>query len=330
MRNRSIRFRLTVWYSFALTAGLIIFGLATWLSMRHSLMRDLSRSLIARAASVQSFISVELADPNVHLEEELDEYSHGFPEGSYLRVSTGSGKLVFTSNPIFPWSADSSDAVRIRRITWNQRGYMLLSQAALVKGQPLRLAISASVDEAERVLDRLRLFLLTLLPIVMAVASVGGGWLSRRALKPVDELTRAARSISFDNLSERLFVPQTGDELERLAQTWNSMLSRLEQSVSRLSRFTADASHELRNPVAIIRTTAEIAARRDRPSDDYRQALAQITSESERMTKLLDDLLLLARIDSESVELPKSNFDLTALIGHLWHAEQTGHTDGAR
>jgi heavy metal sensor kinase len=173
------------------------------------------------------------------------------------------------------------------------------------------------MEVADRLLDRLRLSLFTLLPVVLVIASIGGWWLSRRALQPVDNLTQAARSISLEKLSHRLDVPQTGDELQRLAETWNSMLSRLEESVTRLTRFAADASHELRTPLALIRTTAELAARRDRSPEDYRQALLGIVAESARMTALLDDLLLFARVDAGSVELPKSTVDLSALVNQV-------------
>ncbi len=102
------------------------------------------------------------------------------------------------------------------------------------------------------------------LRLYLLMAALGGYWISRRALAPVDEITQAARSIGIQNLSRRLTVPATGDELQRLSETWNDMLARLESAVKRLSQFTADASHELRTPIALIRTTAELTLRRDR------------------------------------------------------------------
>ncbi len=311
MHSHSIRFRLTVWYAIVLTTGLVIFGSATWLTMRHSLLNDLDQSLNQQIESAHSFVIAELNDPTVHLAEELDEYAHALPSGANLRITDTNGAVVFTSNPNFPW-ANSQNRVR-----WNGHRYMLLSEDKIVNNQTWHFTSSASMDVADRLLDRLRLSLFTLLPVVVVVASVGGWWLSRRALKPVDNLTQAARSISLENLSNRLHVPHTGDELQRLAETWNSMLSRLEESVTRLSRFAADASHELRTPLALIRTTAELAARRDRSPDDYRQALLGIVAESGRMTALLDDLLLFARVDAGSVELPKSIVDLSALVAQV-------------
>lgn len=315
MRNRSIRFRLTIWYSLALSAGLIVFGLATWVSMRHSLLIDLNRTLTAQVRNTCTFINAELARPGVHLDQELSEYAEGFGRRTYLRVRNDEGVVIFTSNPRFPWGNPKRQGSH--RVPWNGHVYLVSAENGVVNGRAWRFELSASLDTAESLLARLRLLLLTLLPPVIAVAVLGGAWLSRRALKPVDELTAAARSIGLDNLSGRLSVPPTGDELQRLAETWNSMLSRLEQSVERLSRFTADASHELRTAATVIRTTAELATRRDRSGESYRQAFGQIVKESERMTRLLDDLLLLARFDSEAVEIPKSPFDLAALVEEL-------------
>ena len=133
-------------------------------------------------------------------------------------------------------------------------------------------------------------------------------------MNPVGQMTTAAREIGIEDLSRRLTVPQTGDELQQLAETWNDMLARLEDAVSRLSKFTADASHELRTPLAIIRSTAEIAARRSRPEAAYRSALDAITSESERMTALIDDLLFLARCDADNLHLPMAMFPLSDVL----------------
>jgi signal transduction histidine kinase len=107
-----------------------------------------------------------------------------------------------------------------------------------------------------------------------------------------------ARSISIQNLSERLSVPPTGDELQRLSETLNEMLSRLNDSVQRITQFTADASHELRAPIALIRTTAELTLGRRRQPEEYEQAMKEVLIESERTSHLLDGLLALARGDS--------------------------------
>ncbi len=314
MRPTSIQLRLTLWYSLALTAGLSLFALATWFSMRHSLMADMDATLMARAQSLESFADAEIRDAKDPLPEELDEYSHAFPPDTYVQVKNETGSVVFTSKTAFPWHTSTEANRPSATVLWNRRPYRLLLRTIRVNGQPWQVAISESLQPVDEILRRLRVLLTTLIPAIVVIACLGGLWLSRRALKPVDQITAAARSIGIASLSERLAVPQTGDELQRLSETWNGMLSRLEDAVKRLSRFTADASHELRTPLAVIRTTAEIAARRSRPEAQYREALMQIVSESEHMTGLVEDLLLLARCDSETMNMPMSTIDLARVV----------------
>jgi signal transduction histidine kinase len=121
---------------------------------------------------------------------------------------------------------------------------------------------------------------------------------SRKALEPVDRITATARSISIRNLSERLPVRTTGDELQRLAETCNAMLGRLESAVNQIKQFTADASHELRGPLSFTRTVAEVALRNAHLDSRSRKAFEDIADEASKASVLLDDMLTLARADS--------------------------------
>jgi two-component system heavy metal sensor histidine kinase CusS len=314
MSHKSIRFRLTIWYSLALAAGLVLFGSAIWFSMRLALIRDIHAGLAAQARDLDAFINFELAKPNVDLPEEIGEYCHGLAGGTYVRVRDAAGSTIFVSNRDIPWAIPREPGIQFHRFRWRNSQYLLATANVPVNGQQWEISITGSLDAIERLLNLLRLLLVALIPGVLFAATLGGLWLSRRALRPVDDIVSVARSIGISNLSERLPVPNSGDELQRLSEAWNSMLSRLEGAVKRLSRFTADAAHELRTPLGVIRTTAELAARKNRSADSYRQALEQITAESERMTALLDDLLFLARCDSESIEMPMSPLELCALV----------------
>jgi signal transduction histidine kinase len=133
-------------------------------------------------------------------------------------------------------------------------------------------------------------------------------------LKPVQDVTSAALAISIENLSGRLPVPATGDEIAGLAAVLNSMLARLEAAVTTLSQFAGDASHELRTPLAVIRTTAELALRRERTPEAYRTALQEVVAESERMTQLVEDLLILARSDAGAVDMPRAATDVREVL----------------
>jgi signal transduction histidine kinase len=290
----SMRLRLTVWYALALAAGLLIFALGIWLSMRASLLAGMDASLADRALSLESFLKKEMTEiPLSALPEELDDFSHGLPQGTSVEIRKSSGQLFYS----YQLPKDTS-------------GYRVQGR----HGPPFEIRVYASVAPIDALLSHLRMLLLACIPVVILIASFGGYWLSRRALRPVDDITKAARTISIENLSRRLTVPQTGDELQRLSETWNGMLSHLEVAVNRLSRFTADASHELRTPLAVIRTTAELAARRARSPESYRDALNEITAEAERMTRLVEDLLFLARCDAGNAGMPLAALDLAPLV----------------
>jgi signal transduction histidine kinase len=158
-------------------------------------------------------------------------------------------------------------------------------------------------------LHRFATLLFVSIPILLLSAAAGGYWMSRRALAPVDQITQTARNISVQNLSSRLLVPKTGDELQRLSETLNSMLERLEAAFKKIIQFTADASHELRTPVAVMRTRTELSLRKPRSAEEYRGALAQVHSELEKTSDLVERLMLLARADYgvEALELSTEN-----------------------
>ena len=146
-------------------------------------------------------------------------------------------------------------------------------------------------------------------PLLFLVAAGGGYWLSRRALSPVDELVHTARDINGVNLNSRLPKLTSGDELQRLSDTLNEMLDRIETAFLRVTQFTADASHELRTPVSLIRTEAELALRRSRTDAEYKEALRNILLEAERTTGLVQQLLSMARADSgrETLHMQSTN-----------------------
>jgi heavy metal sensor kinase len=144
----------------------------------------------------------------------------------------------------------------------------------------------------------------------LLAAAAGGYWLSRRALSPVDALVRTAREVSGTNLNSRLQKLETGDELQRLSDTLNEMLDRIESAFLQITEFTADASHELRTPVSLIRTEAELALRRSRGEAEYKESLRHILWEAERTTALIEQLLSLARAGSGRETLRLQPVDL--------------------
>lgn len=317
-RPLSMRTRLTLWYSLALAAALFLFAGALWLSMWRSLHQNITSTLTERMRSTETFLRDELADPNVDLPRELAEYSQAFPFGTFIQITGVREFPSYTSNPAFPWSRVTGAPPASGKLSWRGQSFQFLQRSLTIHHAPWRVTFAVSLRSVDDLLARLRWLIFALAPLVVLLDPLAGAWLSRRALRPVDQITAAARQIGIQNLSERLDVPPTGDELERLASTWNSMLSRLEDAVLRLSRFTSDASHELRTPLAVIRATAEIALRKSRSPESYRSALEQVVRESERLTALIEDLLFLARCDNQDFDLPKEQLSLSDLIHEVY------------
>jgi len=316
MKARSIRFRLTAWYGAVLLAGLILFGFGSWFAMRSSLYDSADHELRERIRGVKDFMNQEIAKLSpAEIVEEFGEHASLGPDGELYQVRDGTGKWLYRSSRLpIPATEVVGDRLRFLDITENGRPFRVASGRVLVNGKPYIIDIAISMHEMLESLDHFRELLFMLIPILVAGALGGGYWVSRKALGPVDEITRAARSISIQNLSDRLAVVQSGDELQRLSETVNGMLARLEISVSRMKQFTADASHELRAPVAVIRTTSELALRKDRSPEEYRNALREVLVESERTSQLVDSLLMLARADSGADHLTLRPMDVVACV----------------
>jgi two-component system heavy metal sensor histidine kinase CusS len=308
MKVQSIRLRLTFWYSGVLLAALLVFGASLWVAVRHNVQSGIESRLTEAAQGVRTVLEIESDKSDFN--EEITEYARAASGAALLRVRDGSGKEWLPDTPLLSMQTrDPKDNTGLLR---GER-YRTYSERVSVNGQNFEIETGISLSEATRMLEQLRALLLIAIPLVVAVAFCGGYWISGRALSPVDELTNAAMRISVENLSERLPVRKSGDELQRLAETWNEMLGRLQAAVQRITSFTADASHELRTPISVILTSAEVALRRERDAAEYREALTGIVSEAQRMTGLTEDLLALARSDSSQARPPFELIDLGEL-----------------
>jgi signal transduction histidine kinase len=302
MHRRSIRFRLTVWYAVVLAAGLSLFSGLIWLSLRHRLMEEIDQELAGRASQFERYFASESAHAaGNHLRGELEEFCQALPPSSYIELR-GAGGFRF-HYPVSAQGPEPNGRIVRRQFTFKQEVF--------------DLDIAASVANAEHTLDLLRFLLWSMIPVVIVIACLGGAWLSGRALKPVNDIAAAALTISIENLAERLPLPGTGDELARLTEVLNTVFARLESAVKTLSQFAADASHELRTPLTVIRTTAELALRRVRTPESYRDSLQEVVAEAERMTCLVEELLVLARSDAATAEMPLGAVDVREVLADV-------------
>ncbi len=334
MNAWSIRARLTVWFAAVLGAVLALITAATWFELRESFAEALDQSLADRASNIAQFLG-QPGGPATFEEtqEDLREYVALDPGWNLLQIADAGGAVLYCSPALEGQLPDVAPAQaawppRYADITIRGRPIRLATARVEVQGQPYTVQVAVPTTELEEALGRFRLAALLLIPAGMLAVAFGGYWISRRALGPVDRIAATARAITATALDRRLDVPPTGDELQRLSATLNEMLDRLQAAFEETRRFTADASHELRTPVALIRTAAEVALRRSRSADEYRSTLEAILREAERTSVLLQDLLTLARADAGVYSFERSRLDLGEIVAGRREALEalcTGH-----
>jgi heavy metal sensor kinase len=312
MSIRSIGARLTLWYTAAFALGFAVLGAAMWLGVQRSLYHAIDDTLLERAVGIERFIH----DHKTRLD--VDEVKEEFrAHGDLFQVLDADGSWVHRGDGLagatIPSFGERDD--RFENTLLGSEPLRFVSRTIDIDGRPFTIQVAAPLHDLQEGLRESAWALLPLFPLMLVLAAAGGYWLAKRALAPVDAITLTARSLSADNLSARLAVPHTSDELARLSTTLNDMLARLEAAFRRISRFTADASHELRTPLAVMRTTAEVALRTTENGDEARTALEQIVAEIERTSHLTENLLLLAKADSGTGALQRNKVDLAAAVG---------------
>jgi heavy metal sensor kinase len=277
-------------------------------------------------AAIHSIVDHELetrvAGLDDHIGRHLERYGwpklgaslreHPAFQPDFLLIRRANGEIVFDST----WSKDvaiSPVSANPRLETFDGSGHALrvLTVQKRFHGELYDVICATDLWIPTTMLRRLWLWMLLSLPAVLLVASGAGYWISGRALRPVSGIIAAAKSIDSTNLSERIAVPSTGDEIQDLAETMNGMLARIEDGFRQVHQFTANASHELRTPVAIIRAGAEVALLKPGAEErTYREALHRILRQAERNSKLLEEMLQLARADSGLEKIRRTRMDI--------------------
>ena len=312
----SISLRLTIWFGAIFLAGWVLFGAAMWFNLKRTLVNERYLTLSHRLDRLQNLLSQTQNESAAARFAGYAEFAHATGNGLAEIFRPDGSRALASPTPAaqaFPWPAIRPGRAQ-QFVHVESPSYWVLARRWRLNGETVYLTAAAPESENELVLDRFWEGLIASAPVLLLISSAGGYWLSRRALQPVDRITTAARSISIFNLSERLPVARTDDELDRLAETCNAMLARLEVAVSQIKQFTADASHELRGPLWFVRTVAEVALRNPHADADSRRAFADIVAETAKATVLLEDMLTLARADSERGDKVLEPLNLAAVV----------------
>ena len=321
MKKLSIGSRLTLWYLAIFAAAQFLFGAAMWFALRQELYGIADDALAVQVQDLTNLLkSQKKKNWNVpKLQEEVSEAYVLAHSGDFLQVYDEDGNWIFRAPSLeraqlAPVPATAIEHLSFRNLQIEGSHYRFITQKIVVNGRSFAVQTGTPINQMLATLAMFERYLLMLAPLLLLAAATGGYWLSRKALSPVDALTRTAQRIGGGNLNERLEALATGDELQRLADTLNQMLDRIEQAFLRVTQFTADASHELRTPISLIRAESEIALRSSEGDEEYREALRNILLESERTTVLIQEMLALARADSGRENLHLVPVDLKSLV----------------
>jgi len=297
VRPRHVRTRLTLWYVAVLSAVLALYLASTLVFLRVSQRRELDRSLHAEFERVEDLLA-ELPDGTIRMGGH-DEEGEG---GGFLEVWSTEGALLYRSEGLgaegFRGPPRVDDSPLASALLAGGTRVRVLSRPHRVVDRTVLVRVGLSEERQRREWTNLLLGLLFGLPVAIGIAGLGGHWLARRALGPLDRMAKHAERLTAENLGERLPVENPDDELGHLARVFNLSLARIEESFAQLRRFTADASHELRTPLTAIRTVGEVALQDPQHPDRYREAIGSMLEEVDRLSRLVGSLLVLSRADA--------------------------------
>ena len=324
MSNASIRVRLTIWYGSALVLIMILFTSALYLVMSRALQDQIDRSLEEAAKAAARSLEEHRFGPFLL----LDDLAQAFPElallDKFFQIFGPGGQVTLQSANILtqeiPLSQTALKAALVGQATFESVRFQEEIPIRLLS-YPIRhgenlvniLRVGTSLRSVEEMLHRLIFVLLVASPLAVAASMLGVWFLAGRALRPVDAITLTAQRIAAGDLTQRIQT-RSKDEIGRLASTFNDMIARLETSFRQIRQFSADASHELRTPLTIIKGETELALRKPRSPEMYREALESNLEEIDRMNRIVEELLFLSRADLGEIKVASDPVQLDSLI----------------
>jgi heavy metal sensor kinase len=328
MKPLPIRLRLTLWYCAMFATAAVLLSVSSWWMLRRSLMATEYHELQERAEDVQLLLKQlgPHATPEF-LQQKFAEIYQVKDDGKYLQILDQDGNWLYRSKrmideglrPAGPGNLPAQGTM----VEFHQgtRYVRALSYPIHANGRVYSVQTGIALNKSMVLLSAFGMQLLLLTPAVLALAAIGGHFMSRKALAPVAAIAREARRITDRNLDVRLPIAETQDEISHLSDTLNQMLARVESGVRSIRDFTANAAHELRTPLALIRTEVEVALSKPRAAEEYREACEQVQMETVRMAGLIDSLLILARADAGMEALRFELVDANRLavgVGEKW------------
>jgi len=298
MSQIPIRVRLTLFFAVAMAIVLAAVGLFVYSRVRSDLDRALDNDLRSRG---QALSALAQRGGAVRTTGTADAFADFVKPG---------GRSRLLSPDQLALAADHARFFDVSRVPGQD-------ESGRVLALPLRngiVVVGATLEQRNDTLTSLKAAFLVGGPIALILMSLGGYLLAGAALRPIESMRRRAAVISASSLNERLPVPPADDEVARLGRTLNEMLARLEDGLERERRFVADASHELRTPLATLRAELELALRRSRTTQEFENSIRSAAEETDRLSRIADDLLILARAEQGELRLRREPTDVVDVV----------------
>lgn len=312
MKIRTLRARVTLWSVAVVIAALLLFGAGAAWNLRNELRENLDDEITTEAHDFFTGVrqqSVDWRDPRSV--EALFDQSKRF---HYVEIHDTAGRLLYRSpnlkdQTVFP----SSTAKGLHELTWNKR---TLRFGVFEEGEII-LALGKDTEETGETLWQLITAYLLALPLVVIVVGVGSWWIAHRAVAPIKAIAAKAENITASDLHQRLPDPSSQDEIGDLTRVLNGMFDRLERSFEQVTRFTSDASHELKTPLALMRAEVEITLASPQFPVAQRELLSSVIEQCSQLTQIVDGLLFLSRADDRRLAIAQEPVDLSVLVPEL-------------
>lgn len=323
----TLRFRFSFWVAGLLLAVLAVFSVFVYFNLRMSLLSGIDDTL--RLSATQTIATSNIQNGQVNFSDNLPDGSTATDlqeRGLTIRILSPDGKLLEAFGPFSNLPVSTSDlsagsrmqpTITTVTVSTESDPVRLYSEPIMDNDQLVGMVqVAQSLGDMYDTLSRLLTTILLAAPLLVSIAGIGGYFLAAQALAPIDQMTRTAQRISAEDLSARIELPGTDDEVGRLASTFDHMIRHLDEAFQRERRFTADASHELRTPLAAIQAIINVIRAERRSPEDYEQALDDLAEETDRLRTLTEDLLNLARSDTNKT-LEFEDIDISMLLSDL-------------
>ncbi|MSR76704.1 MAG: HAMP domain-containing protein [Candidatus Omnitrophica bacterium] len=349
---QSVKLRLTLWYTFILSIFLTIFAVFMYLELSRALYRDADQILLTEAINIEESLQKDLA--SIFTGARIESQHHRMNTSLYfvppikaklaaaIQRWEGAGKKVARSQMMIRLLGLDHEPLIMNLKRWEEevifpdfeRDSFFLEQGKsfqtihfrkipvrlyyrLVRHQDVPLFIiqcGVSIQEVRNTLHRLLIIFSISIPMALGLAFMAGWFMAKRSFRPLDLMIREARQITGPDIRGRLPRTHRGDELDRLAETLNEMMDRIEASKTMIRDFSSDISHELRTPLAIIRGEIDLALRRVRSAEDLTKTLRVIEGEVNELIRLVDDLIFLVRTDAKQLRFEMLEVSLSSAL----------------